>query len=76
MATIDPGLERVVVAETRCSEVDGERGRLTIAGRPVDQWAGAESVEAQRRMVGRADVGGARVTVRAFLVLVAAVGLE
>jgi len=33
------GLEGVVVAETRLSEVDGERGRLVIGGYPVEELA-------------------------------------
>ncbi|APR87361.1 Citrate synthase (si) [Minicystis rosea] len=39
------GLEGVVVADTRLSEVDGERGRLVIAGRDVEQLAGAVTFE-------------------------------
>jgi citrate synthase len=34
------GLEGVVVAETRLSDVDGERGRLIIAGRDVEDLGG------------------------------------
>lgn len=34
------GLDGVVVADTRLSEVDGERGRLIIAGRDVESLAG------------------------------------
>lgn len=39
------GLEGVVVAETVLSEVDGERGRLVIAGQDVEAIAGARSFE-------------------------------
>ena len=40
MATKDgSGLEGVVVAQTRLSDVDGERGRLVIAGHDVERWA-------------------------------------
>jgi citrate synthase len=39
------GLEGVVVAETSLSEVDGERGRLVIAGRDVEDIAGVLSFE-------------------------------
>ena len=39
------GLEGVVVAETRLSEVDGERGRLVIAGRDVEKLAGEATFE-------------------------------
>ena len=40
------GLDDVVAASTRLSEVDGERGRLTIAGYAVDELAPAASFEA------------------------------
>ena len=39
------GLEGVVVADTALSEVDGERGRLVIAGHDVERLAGALSFE-------------------------------
>src|ERR671939_934259 len=39
------GLEDVVAAETRLSGVDGEAGRLTIAGFPVEELAGRASFE-------------------------------
>jgi citrate synthase len=39
------GLEDVVVAETRLSEVDGEAGELTIAGFPVEELAGSATFE-------------------------------
>ncbi|XXX79736.1 citrate synthase [Sorangium sp. So ce134] len=39
-APLASGLEGVVVAETRLSEVDGERGRLTLAGHDVEALAG------------------------------------
>ena len=39
------GLEGVVVAETRLSDVDGERGRLVVAGKDVEALAGAVSFE-------------------------------
>jgi citrate synthase len=44
-AGVQAGLEGVVVAETRLSEVDGERGRLVIAGGDVESLAGAVSFE-------------------------------
>ncbi|MFY0576734.1 citrate synthase [Cystobacter fuscus] len=44
-AAVQAGLEGVVVAETRLSEVDGERGRLVIAGGDVESLAGAISFE-------------------------------
>ncbi|HEY2405667.1 MAG TPA: citrate synthase [Polyangiaceae bacterium] len=40
------GLEGVVVADTRLSQVDGERGELVIAGSRVDDLAGHASFEA------------------------------
>ena len=40
------GLEGVVVADTALSEVDGERGRLVIAGHDVERLAGELSFEA------------------------------
>lgn len=42
---LQAGLEGVVVAETRLSEVDGEQGRLVIAGSDVESLAGAISFE-------------------------------
>jgi len=39
------GLDHVVAASTRLSEVDGEAGRLTIAGYPVDDLAPAATFE-------------------------------
>jgi citrate synthase len=47
----NPGLEGVVVADTRISDVDGERGRLVIAGADVEQLAGAVTFEAAARQV-------------------------
>ena len=47
----NPGLEGVVVADTAISEVDGERGRLVIAGADVEQLAGATSFEGAARRV-------------------------
>jgi len=39
------GLEGVIVAETKLSDVDGERGRLVIAGHDVEELAGRASLE-------------------------------
>jgi citrate synthase len=39
-APLASGLEGVVVAETRLSEVDGERGKLTLAGHDLEELAG------------------------------------
>ncbi|MFN0248306.1 MAG: citrate synthase [Kofleriaceae bacterium] len=45
------GLEGVVVAETMISDVDGERGRLIIAGSDVEQLAHSTSFEEATRRV-------------------------
>ena len=42
---ISSGLEGVVVAETRLSDVDGEAGKLVIAGSSVEDLAGSASFE-------------------------------
>ena len=44
-ASIKPGLEGVVAAETRLSSVDGLAGELIIAGFPVEGLAGKASFE-------------------------------
>lgn len=59
------GLEDVVAAVTRLSDVDGEEGRLVIAGSPVEELAGTVPFEelASRlfgRAIGRRDLGEAR----------------
>lgn len=67
------GLDGVVVAETRLSDVDGERGRLIIAGSDVEDLAGRVSFEdachllwhgaapdAAQREALRAQLGAAR----------------
>jgi len=52
------GLEGIVVADTAISDVDGERGRLVIAGADVEQLAAAGDYEsAVHRVLG---AGGAR----------------
>jgi citrate synthase len=65
------GLEGVIAAETRLSDVDGERGRLILAGHDVEALAGAWSFEkVAAQFLGsseaelRAELGRARV--RAF----------
>ena len=45
------GLEGVVVADTQISDVDGERGKLVIAGADVEQLAVATSFEGAVRQV-------------------------
>jgi len=47
----NPGLEGVVVADTQISEVDGERGRLVIAGSDVEQLAASTGFEGAARLV-------------------------
>jgi citrate synthase len=49
------GLEGVVVAETRLSDVDGERGRLVIAGQDVEAIAGASTFEEVCALLWSAD---------------------
>ena len=44
-SSVASGLEGVVVADTALSEVDGERGRLVIAGHDVEAIAGQRSFE-------------------------------
>jgi len=39
------GLEGVVVADTRLSEVDGEKGRLTVAGHDIEVLAATHGLE-------------------------------
>lgn len=54
------GLEGVVVAETRLSEVDGERGRLIIAGRDVERLASSATFEEAAALLWDAPAGAAR----------------
>ena len=51
------GLEGVVVADTQISDVDGERGRLVIAGSDVEQLAPVTSFEAAVGLVVAAGSG-------------------
>ena len=44
-ATLTPGLEGVVAAETRLSRVDGQAGELIIAGFPVEELAAHATFE-------------------------------
>jgi citrate synthase len=53
MKNANPGLEGVVVADTAISDVDGERGRLVIAGADVEELARTASFEeATARVLG------------------------
>lgn len=45
MKAVAHGLEGIVVAETRLSDVDGEKGELIIAGTRVDELAGRKRFE-------------------------------
>src|SRR5215217_8249014 len=42
---VNPGLEGIVAAATRLSDVDGEHGELVIAGYPVGELAAHASFE-------------------------------
>ena len=79
------GLEGVVAAETRLSEVDGEAGELIIAGFPVEELASRASLEeviyllwydalpdSERLAVFREELAGRRVLPRAVLDLLRA----
>lgn len=57
------GLEGVVVADTRLSEVDGERGRLVVAGRDVEQLAGEASFEEAAALLWAVEAGAARAAI-------------
>jgi citrate synthase len=57
------GLEGVIAAETRLSDVDGERGRLILAGHDAEELAGAWSFEAAAALF----VGGTEAELRAAL---------
>lgn len=46
MSAVAEGLEGIVVTKTRLSDVDGDAGRLVIAGRSVEQLAGEHAFEA------------------------------
>ncbi len=63
MTNVNSGLEGLVVAETLISEVDGERGRLVIAGLDVEQLAATHTYEqAAERILGTSiDTSAARV---------------
>jgi citrate synthase len=43
--TLNSGLEDVTVAETRLSQINGEKGELLIHGYPIDELAGNASYE-------------------------------
>src|SRR4051812_3224611 len=60
---VSNGLEGVIAAETRLSDVDGERGRLILSGFDVEQLAGYRSFE----MVAALFLGGDEAQLRAAL---------
>ena len=59
--TTNPGLEGVLVADTRISDVDGERGKLVIAGADVEQLAASTSFEGAVQRVLDAGAGATAV---------------
>ncbi len=46
------GLDGIVVADTRLSEVDGERGRLVVAGHDIERLTGAVGFEDMVALLG------------------------
>jgi citrate synthase len=58
--TAASGLEGVVVADTRLSEVDGERGVLVIAGRDVERLAGEATFEEAAALLWQMDAAAAK----------------
>ena len=54
MALAHPGLDGVVAAETALSDVDGERGELTIAGYPLPNWPRSPPSRKRRGCCGTA----------------------
>jgi citrate synthase len=59
------GLEGVLVAETRLSDVDGERGRLVVAGRDVEEIAGELAFEDLAALLWDDDPNAARAGIAA-----------
>jgi citrate synthase len=59
------GLEGVVVAETRLSDVDGERGKLVVAGQDVEDLAGKASFEEVAALLWGEDAATARAGIAA-----------
>ena len=54
-ASVSNGLENVIAADTALSRVDGERGRLIIRGRLVEDLAGAVPFEGTCRLLWTGD---------------------
>ena len=67
--TAGNGLEGVVAARTRLSDVDGERGELTLAGYRVDEIAGRATFEDVTWLLWHGDLpsAGEAATFRAAL---------
>jgi citrate synthase len=53
-----PGLEGVAVAETRLSSVDGQAGRLTVRGYPIEELAGRAGYEEAVWLLWRGELPG------------------
>lgn len=65
------GLEGIVVCDTTLSDVQGELGRLIVAGSDVESLAGHVSFEdVVARMIPGVDLGRGRARARAFLPVV------
>jgi citrate synthase len=64
-ASHEGGLEGVIVAETRLSDVDGERGRLVIAGYDVEELAGNASFEGVAALLWGEDARAVRADIAA-----------
>jgi citrate synthase len=60
MVAVNAGLEGVVAATTALSEVDGERGELTIAGFPVGELAGHATFEETTWLLWHGDLPSPR----------------
>src|SRR5688500_5808059 len=60
MAAVSAGLEGVVAATTALSEVDGERGELTIGGFPVGELAGHATFEETTWLLWHGDLPSPR----------------
>ena len=59
MSTVNSGLEGVVAAATTLSDVDGERGELTIAGFPVGELAAHATFEETTWLLWHGDLPSA-----------------
>lgn len=65
---MNTGLEGVYVADTRLSDVDGERGALVIAGRHLEQFSLNSFEQAAQELLGRSlDLGRGRIEAYRYL---------